>query len=844
MNSFSESTMDTISLTIDNQQITTEPGRTVLQAAEEAGISIPTICAHEDLPSYGACRMCVVEIEGMRGYPTSCTTPVSEGMVVQTDTTELRKLRNQVMEFILSGHPDSCLVCDHREDCEKYRPNVTKAGRSTRCGFCSNRDVCMVRNYAITCYERHLNLPTLYCHYNLERDDPFMERDLNLCILCGLCWRICEKIHGSPAISINNRGRWAKVGTAFNSSYVDSGCTFCGACIDICPTGTLTDRYARWYGKGNFGWETVCTLCPEGCKIKSTLSDNKVVSTEMISFDRESRICALGRFAYAQLMNAPKRLKRPYIRDNDELTPVSWPDAIDFVAKKLAEYEPGQCATIVDSANIRENLHLYRRFTEEAMQGRFASVPAGDGFDDIDDESLKADLQAGKIKAVVLGGDYLDPELLEGLDCLIVLDYLPSAATKRADAVLPVAILAELTGTFRDDAGEIKPLKRAVDAAGEARPEWMILRDLAGALNRNGWPYDDINGVTEDITNDPAPQPWPGSPRDSLKDLPPRFRGAYLADTVPALKDVGLPSHPTPIHPRPTTGFKILKHEEVVPNFFLITIEAPKIAQYARPGQFVILMVDETSERVPFTLADWDAEAGTITLIIEEVGRSSGELVFLSEGDFIAHVTGPLGVELPVPEGDTIALGGGCYGIGAIYPIARELKQLGKKVITVLEACSSYTLYMESQFREVSDEVIIMTKDGGKGMKGGVQEAFTHLVDRGTKVDQFVAVGCTFMMRMVTETTRNFGIPLQVALNPIMVDGTGMCGACRITIGDETKFACIDGPFFDGHQVDWDELGSRRGAYAAEEIEAIPQDTHHHEKLVPITTSGGCALDD
>ncbi|UCD74162.1 MAG: (2Fe-2S)-binding protein, partial [Phycisphaerales bacterium] len=307
--------MDTIKLMIDGKQVTAPEGVTVLRAAKDAGIDIPTLCAHDDLPDYGACRLCIVQIEGMRGFPTSCTTPAAEGMVVTTCNSEIDQLRSEIMELMMSGHPNACLVCNHREECEKYRPRVTKGGRATRCGVCSNRDGCVVRSMVLECNTRYLDLPTLYCHQNLERDDPFMERDLNLCVFCGKCWRICEKIHGKPAITITKRGRWAKVGTAFDVSYVDSGCTFCGACIDICPTGTLTDRYARWHGQASFGWESACTLCPEGCTLKVMAKDNRVTHTEMVRFDSEQRLCAIGRFGFTQVMNSTRRLLSPMTRD-------------------------------------------------------------------------------------------------------------------------------------------------------------------------------------------------------------------------------------------------------------------------------------------------------------------------------------------------------------------------------------------------------------------------------------------------------------------------------------------------------------------------------------------------
>ena len=475
----------------------------------------------------------------------------------------------------------------------------------------------------------------------------------------------------------------------------------------------------------------------------------------------------------------------------------------------------------MDEANTRENRHMYERFTTDVMGGRCVTIPANGSVDDID-EGLKSDILAGKVKAAIVSGSLLDEEMFKKIEYLVIADCLPSDAIALADAVLPVTILAELEGTFRNSSGEVLSLGRTVPIRGEARPEWQILGDLAAALGHQELSFKTVDEITAKIADDPAPAKFAGAPRDTLADLPGRFRGHYIADYVPALEAMDLPSSPKPPVAPLIEGFRVLSKKEVVPNFFSLTIEAPAVATYAKPGQFIIVMVNEFSERVPFTLIDWDAEAGTITLIVEEVGRSSGEIAQVEEGGLLAHVTGPLGMPLTVAEGETVVLGGGCYGVGAIYPIAKALKQSGKHVICVIEASSSFLLYMEKEMREVCNELIIATKDGSRGLKGGVQEVFVNIVNRGTKVDQFIAIGCTFMMRMVTEATRPLGVPLQVALNPIMVDGTGMCGACRLAVGEETKFACVDGPFFDGHLVDWDELASRRSAYAREEIEAIP----------------------
>lgn len=835
--------MNAIHLTIDGQSVGVPAGATVLDAARKAGITVPTVCDHKDLSPYGACRMCIVEIEGVRGYPTSCTTPAAEGMQVRTQSPELESLRKRTLELMLSGHPNSCLVCAHREACESFRPKATKAGRSTRCGFCSNREECDLRTMALEAGDRDLHLPTLYAAHNLEREDPFMDRDYNLCVLCARCWRICEKIHGKPAISIINRGKEARVGTAFHKSHVHSGCTFCGSCIDICPTGTLTDRFARWYGKPDTRADSTCQLCPEGCAMVAQARSGQLVATAMTAFQPEASLCALGRFGYAQLVNAPTRLLRPTIRENGEAFTVDWATALDTAASGLRPHA-GKIGMIVSAAISREERHLYEQLARE-LGARMAIVPTVPAGRESPVPEWIAEVGSDTITAMILGGNFLDQEQLRGLDFLVVLDGLPARFQDMANVLLPVALLSESAGTFRNAAGEIKPLARVSRAPGQARPEWEIVRDLGRRLGFASMEFSSLADIGAAVGDDPSPAAYPGAPRHDVFSLPAFYRGHRTADIVSALEAFGLPKSAGTVsgdapEDAPVEGFELLEKRELVPNMHLLRIRAPQIAAHAKPGQFVILMAGETSERTPFTLADWNADRGDITLVIEEVGRSSRELVSLRVGARLAHVSGPLGQPFDIQKKGNVVLGGGCYGIGGILPLARALKAAGNRVTSVIEASSSYLLFWEEELRAVSDDVRIATKDGSRGTRGGVQEVFKQLHHHEGPVDMFIAMGCTFMMRMTSELTRPWNVPTFVALNPIMVDGTGMCGACRVSIHEETRFACIDGPFFDAHGVDWDELDCRRSAYAREEVEALPQTVDLNALMFPESARQGC----
>ena len=267
--------------------------------------------------------------------------------------------------------------------------------------------------------------------------------------------------------------------------------------------------------------------------------------------------------------------------------------------------------------------------------------------------------------------------------------------------------------------------------------------------------------------------------------------------------------------------FKILKKAELSPGIFHMDIEAPRVAKKAKPGQFIILRVNEEGERIPLTIADFDVEAGSITLIFAAIGASTQLLSQKEVGDTIPDFVGPLGQpsEISGDMGTVVCIGGG-IGVAPVYPIARAMKQAGNRVISIMGAKNKDILIFEDKMRAISDEVIITTDDGSCGIKGFVTTALQTLVDRGEKIDQVTAIGPGIMMRSVVEATRPLGIKTIVSLNPIMIDGTGMCGGCRVQVGDETKFACVDGPEFDGHLVDFASLMSRGRMYREQEAEA------------------------
>ncbi|MCD6530367.1 sulfide/dihydroorotate dehydrogenase-like FAD/NAD-binding protein, partial [Candidatus Bathyarchaeota archaeon] len=248
-----------------------------------------------------------------------------------------------------------------------------------------------------------------------------------------------------------------------------------------------------------------------------------------------------------------------------------------------------------------------------------------------------------------------------------------------------------------------------------------------------------------------------------------------------------------------------------------MNVEAPLVAKKAEAGQFVIVRVDERGERIPLTLVDWDRETGVITLVYQAVGLTTRKLSEKREGESIMDVVGPLGNPGAAEKFGTVAVIGGGVGVAAAYPRAKQLKQKGNHVISIIGARSSNILIFEEEMRSVSDELYISTDDGTKGRKGFVSDVLRDLLQEGRKIDYVFAVGPTVMMRAVAKVTKEYQVKTDVSLNPIMIDGTGMCGTCRVRVGGETKFTCVDGPEFDGHQVDFEELLTRLNTYREEE---------------------------
>jgi ferredoxin--NADP+ reductase len=279
--------------------------------------------------------------------------------------------------------------------------------------------------------------------------------------------------------------------------------------------------------------------------------------------------------------------------------------------------------------------------------------------------------------------------------------------------------------------------------------------------------------------------------------------------------------------------FRVRKKEALTPDTKLYLIEAPMIASKVLPGQFVVLRIHDEGERIPLTVADFDRKEGTLTLIVQEIGKTTREMGTMKEGDSILDLVGPLGRPTHIEKFGTVACVGGGIGIAPVHPIARAMREAGNKVVSIIGARSKDLIILEKEMEKVSDEIYVTTDDGSYGKKAFVTQELERLVGEGYKFDFAIGIGPVPMMRAFAMSTMKCGIPAKVSLNPIMIDGTGMCGVCRVSVGGKVRFACVDGPEFDASEVDFDVLCSRQTTYIEEEKESLERYEHHK--------CGGCS---
>jgi formate dehydrogenase alpha subunit len=367
-----------VTLTINGITIKTEPGTTVLEASQASGIYIPTLCHHPKLASVGACRLCLVEIDNVRGFSTACTIPVSDGMVVHTETEALQNMRQEILSLILSEHPYTCLVCERRADCDDFQSTIRKAAVTTGCQYCPDNGLCDLPKLVDYLKLREIPYPISYRGLPVEHDDPFFDRDYNLCVLCGRCVRVCQDVRHAGVLAFTYRGSQAIVGTAFGRSHLEADCQFCGACVDVCPSGALADKRGKWEGVPTAVVPSVCPYCSVGCAVNIQVKNGHVIRA--VGRDEgptnDGQLCVRGRFGVVDVVYSLARLKTPLVRRNGRLVQVSWDEALNAAAQGLSQYKGDQFAIVGSPMSTNEESYVLQKFARAAMQSNNVALAA------------------------------------------------------------------------------------------------------------------------------------------------------------------------------------------------------------------------------------------------------------------------------------------------------------------------------------------------------------------------------------------------------------------------------------------------------------------------------------
>jgi len=385
--------MEKINVTIDGTTITVEKGTTVLEAARSVGIYIPALCSHPNLPSsrqvtpysvvyrgedelkndnslteYEGCQLCLVKVEGVSDLATSCTTEVSDGMVVQTNTEEIQQKRRENLKIILGEHPNVCLACDRKEECDPFRGSIRKAAIITGCEFCPNNNRCELQEVAAYIGVDESTPPYEYKGLPVVKSDPFFERNYNLCIACTRCVRACQEVRGNSAIGLVFQNEKVVVGST-SPTLEESGCQFCGACVDVCPTGALTEWINKWEGDAERRVLTTCPYCGVGCQLELLVKKDRIigVSPKGDGTVNQGQACVKGKFGIVEYVHHPERLTSPLIRKNGNFVETTWDEALDLIAERMGNYNPNEVAVISSAKCTNEENYVAQKFARVVL---------------------------------------------------------------------------------------------------------------------------------------------------------------------------------------------------------------------------------------------------------------------------------------------------------------------------------------------------------------------------------------------------------------------------------------------------------------------------------------------
>ena len=364
-----------MNLILDGRPVAFEGSPTILEVARANGVYIPSLCDHPGLEPFAACRICLVEVKDRRGYVPACHTIAEEGLEVRTMSPEIEILRRGILELILAEHPNACLICAEKASCDEYKSTIRKTGEVTGCVLCPMNGRCELQRVVASVGVERVHFPSARREGDVRRDDPFIDRDNSLCILCGRCVRVCHEIRGASVLTFVARGSETVIGTAMDRRLVESECRFCGACVDVCPTGSLSERGVRYERLPETESKTVCPLCGQGCGLRVGLRDGRILGAvpDPNGPVNRGQACVKGRFLVRTAVDHPRRLLKPMVRRDGRLGEATWEEALTAAAERLSEIGPGQTGVAFSAQSSCEDIFVLHRFAAEILNAPAAA---------------------------------------------------------------------------------------------------------------------------------------------------------------------------------------------------------------------------------------------------------------------------------------------------------------------------------------------------------------------------------------------------------------------------------------------------------------------------------------